>query len=238
MEENPFEDKQGAEEWIHAVENERGTIRDNEIYPQLTAWVKTIKPPVIVDIGAGQGICSTKLGIDDTEYIGIEPSKYLVARANQLYKKDGRKFLIGSAYNIPLESNIANAVFSITTWFHLADTSIASRELARILKSEGRFMIITPNPEAYDVWRTFYSDLKKDGKLLVGKVDILLNPTDSKKNFKFSRLSKKTFYLHSLEDMINPLKKAGLQVDSIEKMGFTPLSPNRPIFVKILGHKI
>ena len=114
-EENPFEEKRGAEEWIHAVENERGTIRDNEIYPQLTAWVNNIKPPIIVDIGAGQGICSTKLGTDYREYIGIEPSKYLVARANKLYKKDGRKFLIGSVYNIPLESNIANAVFSITT---------------------------------------------------------------------------------------------------------------------------
>ena len=34
-EENPFEEKHIAEEWIDAVESEVGGARENEVYPRL-----------------------------------------------------------------------------------------------------------------------------------------------------------------------------------------------------------
>jgi len=236
-EENPFEDPQGAKEWIATVENERGSVRDKEIYPQLAVWVGQYTPKTIVDLGAGQGICSIKLGTDTVEYVGVEPSETLVARAKELYGAPYRKFLKGSAYDIPLPDGYAEACFSITTWFHLKDLDTASRELARILKPEGHFMIITPNPNAYDVWETFYSDIMRKGKVFIGKTRILLNPGEDAKNYRFSELSKNTFYLHTLADMTQSLEKSSLVIDAIDEMGLLPISKGKNIFITILGHK-
>jgi malonyl-CoA O-methyltransferase len=236
-EENPFEDERGAAEWIKTVENEQGTIRDKEIYPQLAQWIEEVNPGVLVDIGSGQGICSTKLGTDKTHYIGVDPSHVLTERAQQLYQDDNREFVIGNAYDLPIKNESADACLSITTWFHLADLDKASRELARVLRPDGKCMIITPNPAAYDLWESFYSDTEKEGNMLVGKVQILLNPEAGEDKFEFSQLSRNTLYLHTLEEIINPLKAHGIEIDGVEEMGELPITNGRNIFIKITGHR-
>jgi len=236
-EENPFEDQRGAEEWIQAVENERGTIRDKEIYPQLAEWINTYKIKTLADIGSGQGICSTKLGSDDVHYIGIEPSQFLITRANEIYKKSNREFIRGDAYKIPLPDNSVDGFISVTTWFHLADLEKATKELSRVLCSGGHFMLITPNPNAYDIWETFYTDTKKEEGVLIGKTNILLNPDEGPENYKFAHLSKNIFYLHTKEQILEPLATNGLEVDKLEEIGILPITEGKKIFLKILGHK-
>lgn len=47
-------------EWIDWVEEPNPTgSREKEIYPLIKRWLKKSKPTVLVDIGCGQGICST-----------------------------------------------------------------------------------------------------------------------------------------------------------------------------------
>lgn len=234
-EENPFESHLGAQEWISTVENERGTIRDKEINPQLAEWIAKTKPSNILDIGCGQGICSDKLGNKNVQYIGIDPSPTLIARAKELYKTKNTEFIVGNAYNLPLEQSYFDTVFSVTVWFHLENLKLASRELNRVLKSKGAFMIITADPDSYDIWETHYLNIKREGKKIVGSAQVLLNPDE--KDEKYAVMSKNTFYTHSLEEITSPLKESGLVVDAVDKIGFLPHNKGRNLFIKILGHK-
>ena len=236
-EENPFEDHLGAQEWIKTVEGEHGTIRDKEMYPQLEEWIKEYNIHTLADIGSGQGICSTKLGSSTVQYIGIEPSPFLVERAKELYKNPHWEFKLGSAYKIPLADNSVDGFLSITTWFHLADLETATKELSRILMPGGHFMIITPHPEAYDIWESFYTDTQKTDTTLIGKAKILLNPDDAPESYVYSQLSKNIFYLHTIEDMLEPMRKNDLIVDDLLSMGVLPITNGRNLFLKILGHK-
>jgi len=225
-EENPFEDPQVAEEWVSSVENEKDMFRDNEIYPMLTKWVNENKPGVVVEIGCGQGICSEKIQYSNGEYIGVEPSKPLVVRANDLYRQDNRDFVVGNAYEIPLQTEIADAVFSVNVWFHLENVDKASKELARILKSGGRFLIITANPNDYKTWESFYFDHDQDEKKIIGKVNVPVNP-----------MSKSIFYKHSLDDITEALNKAGLKIDKVKGFAHMDEQHEAGLFIEIEGFK-
>lgn len=225
-EENPFEDPQVAKEWITSVENERGMIRDNEIYPRLRQWAEGVRPGVIVDIGAGQGVCAEKIDLHGGRYIGIEPSVPLVRRAEQLYQGDQYTFIVGGAYALPVESASADAAFSVNVWFHLADPGIASRELQRILRPGGKFMIVTANPDLYHVWESFYFDEHREGKKIVGKAKIPIK-----------NLSRNTFYEHSEREVTEALEKSGLAVARIERFGAAKENNDGGLFLSIEGHR-
>lgn len=237
-EENPFETEQGASEWIAMVESEKGTNRDKEIYPFLKSWIAEFKPKTVADIGAGQGICSVHLATEDIEYFGIEPSGFLVKRAKELYAKANRNFMVGNAYELPLADKSMDASFSIMTWFHLADLDTASKELSRVLVDDGHFFIVTPNPNAYDIWESFFLDVKKLEKYFTGVNKILLNPEDKPEDYKYAQVTDNTFYTHSLDEIKGSLEKYDLEIDSVEEFGILPITDGRSIFIKIVGHKV
>ena len=225
-EENPFETELGSAEWSYSIENEKGMIRDKELYPMLTAWIKSTKAKTIVDIGSGQGICSDRCVPDTMHYIGIEPSIYLTKRAEELYKKENREFIVGNAYDLPLPNESADAAFSINVWFHLENLTLASKELSRILKPNAPFLIGTANPESYDVFESLYTDAKKEGKVLTGTAHVPVKP-----------LSKNIFYEHTLEEVKEALDAAGLKIVEINSFGFSHLETKKGLFINIIGIK-
>ena len=234
-EENPFEDKDIAQEWINTIENEKGTIRDKEINPILAEWIQRIKPQNVLDIGCGQGICANAIGDDSVKYIGVDPSEALIKRANEKYPKDNRSFIVANAYNLPFKNDSIDASFSITVWFHLENLDDASRELARVLKPGGHFMIVTADPDSYDLWETHYDDIKREGNKIIGSSKVLLNPDEPVQ--KYAVMSKNNFYTHSMEDIISSLTKYGLIIESANKIGFLPIHPGRSLFINIMGLK-
>lgn len=235
IEENPFTSSKGAREWIYAVENEKGTARDKEVYPKISNWIKEIQPTTVLEVGCGQGICSTKLEDESIKYIGIDPSAVLIDRANELYKNQNRKFIVADAYSLPVLDGSINACFSVSVWFHLENLDLASSEMSRVLKENGHFMIVTPDPDVYDIWKSFYTNTQSDGNRLIGETRILLNP--DQENHQYAVLSKNVFYLHSLKQITESLAQNGLTIDSIEKLGILPISNGKNIFICISGHK-
>lgn len=223
-EENPFEDEQVAKEWINSIENEKDLYRDKEIYPRLKKWLNQQPAGLVVEIGSGQGICSDKLEDFSGKYIGVEPSKTLVKRAKNLYKDNQREFVVGDAYHLPIESEKAEASFSVMVWFHLENLDKASSELARILKPGGNFMIVTANPNAEKTWESFYFDHQKEGKKITGKVRVPINP-----------MSKSIIYQHTQDEILNALKSNGLEVLRIDEYG--PANEEN-IFFSVEGKKI
>ncbi len=228
-EENPFETEEGARLWIQSIENEKGLIRDKYFYPLLKEWVSQDSIQTVLDIGGGQGVASQFC--IEKQYTNVEPSEYLVARAKEIYSKYGNH-VVGNVYDLPFPNKSFDAAFSITVWFHLQDLTTAAREVSRVLKENGKFLIINPNPRAYDVWRTLYSDIEDiDQKSFVGKASV-----------PHSILPRNTFYKHTQEEIVDSLQKAGLKVDEIKE--FAPLSArfsdtkeDIDFFIYFKGHK-
>jgi len=223
---NPFEDIEVAEQWINSVENEKGMIRDKEIYPILKRWAELVNPKTVLDIGAGQGVCADYVQVNGNKYIGVEPSPILVKRAKELYSKLNREFFIGDAYELPLASKSVDAAFSVNVWFHLENLNLASKELSRILKNSSKFLIITANPNTYDIWRSMYFDAVEDDKKIDGKVNVPINP-----------MSRNIFYKHDLDEIKKYLIDNDLIIDKIEEFGFISSFTTRPIFISITGYK-
>jgi SAM-dependent methyltransferase len=225
-EDNPFEDKTVAKEWANSVENEHGLIRDKETYPLVKAWIESVHPRIIVEIGSGQGILANTVQSAGARYIGVEPSVYLVERARALYPHENREFIIGNAYEIPLPDRVADTVFSVNVWFHLEDLETASREMARILEPGGSFLVSTANPNAYATWEGLYFDYTKDSKKIDGKVNIPINP-----------LSRNTMYLHTLEQIKDALVASGFKIENTQVFGFDEKFGNTALFINIVGKK-
>lgn len=153
---NPFEREDIAEQWIKSVENEKGLLRDTETYPRLVRWFNDTSKGNVLDIGAGQGIASTKIQ-GYKRYVGVEPSSFLVDRAKALYQEnDIKKFVQGDVYELSFPDQSFDQCFSINVWFHLEDIIKASQEMARVLKIGGQFWIHTANGDAVDIWKKFY----------------------------------------------------------------------------------
>lgn len=222
-EENPFEDELVAKEWINSVENEKDLYRDKEVYPRLKNWLAQQTAGLVVEIGSGQGICSDKLGDFNGKYVGVEPSKILMQRAKELYDDDQRQFIIGDAYHLPVQSEKAEASFSVMVWFHLENLDKASNELARILKPDGKFMIVTANPNAKKTWESFYFDHQKEGKKIAGKVNAPINP-----------MSKSIIYQHTRDEILEALRSNGLEIEHTEEYG--PVNGEN-IFFSVVGKK-
>ena len=208
-EENTFEDPVLAEEWIQAVETEVGGSRDREIYPMLSEWSKQLAPSFLVEIGSGQGVCSSKVHVGNGKYVGIEPSSALVQRAKELYREPYKEFLVGNAYAIPLGDAVADAAFSVGVWFHLKDLDAAHKELARIMKPGGNLLIITSNPTMHNLWESWFEKPVKEGNRIEGRIWV---PSGI--------LSRNIFYLHSEKDIADSLSRSGFSVTSVTKFGF------------------
>ena len=223
-EENPFENEDIAKEWIGSVEGEEGMFRDKIIYPLLKNWVKEINPETVLEIGSGQGICSDKIGKEGGKYIGVEPSQHLTQRAKELYgDKDNRDFVVGNAYDLPLANESVDAAFSVNVWFHLDNLNKGAEEMARVLKTGGKFLIVTANPKAYDSWKSFYDNPSVEERTIVGKVNTPVVP-----------LSKNILYTHSLEEIENSLKQAGLKIEKVEELKD---EDSVSLFISIEGRK-
>jgi len=198
-----------AEEWIDWVEmpNPEGT-REQEIFPFIKKWLGETRPKILGDIGCGQGSCS-RLVDNKIKYTGVDPSNILIKRAKKLYKSANKKFIEGDAYETSLKKESIDALISIWVWSHLDNLGLAAEEMYRVLKIKGKFLIITANPETYKERKTFYRKYTIKNNLLTGTFDLGNGKT----------FTNTTLYLHTKKEIINAIKKAGLAINYIKRMG-------------------
>jgi ubiquinone/menaquinone biosynthesis C-methylase UbiE len=192
---------------------------------KLNSLIHEASPKTILDIGCGQGICSEKIDLTKCKYTGVEPSPYLLNRAKQLYSTRARTFLSGNAYNLPVTNSSFDAAFSILVWHLLMDLEKTASELSRALTGDGRYLIVTANPDAYLAWKSFYPDAKLTGKRLEGTMQF------------GEALSRDVLYLHTFNEIKNSIQNAGLTIESTET--FLPAKdfPKLNLLILIQGRK-
>ncbi len=217
-------DKVLAREWIDWVENSSEGTR-TELFHFIKKWLSKYKPKVLGDIGCGQGAFS-RAASAKTKYFGIDPSQIILKHAKKLFSSPNKKFMIGDAYNIPLRKASVDALISIWVWSHLENPELAAKEMFRVLKSQGRFLIITANPETYKERKTFYKKYAIKGNLLTGIFDLGGGKT----------LTGTTLYLHTKEQITKAIKHAGFHINYIKRTG-QAASSNKGLYLVIEGSK-
>lgn len=205
MDDKSFDNQISALDWIQSIENEGAQIRETDIYPRLKEWAHTAHPLEILDMGCGQGVCSEKVLSDGRHYTGLEPSPHLLERAKLLYANERCRFVQGDIYEMPFDEDSFDAAFSVAVWHLLSDLKKASAELSRVLKTNGHFLLITANPDAYSLWTHRYQNSQQEGRRFVGK---LLRADRT--------IEEDVLYLHSLKEILDSLHSAGLTVQNTE----------------------
>ncbi|HXH74719.1 MAG TPA: class I SAM-dependent methyltransferase [Bacteriovoracaceae bacterium] len=194
-----MEGQKKAQDWINIIEGDSSGFRDTDIYPRLKEWVNRISPESILEVGSGQGICSDKIELSGRSYTGLEVSPLLVARAKTLYHASNRNFVLGNAYNMPFSDNVYDAVFSVSVLHLIEDLKKFMDEMARVLKDQGSFYIMTANPKAYSLWTDSYTDKSLEGTRFEGKMQM-----------EGLTVSEDTLYLHPYNDIINSFEDVSL----------------------------
>ncbi len=197
-------DQQTAQDWINVVEKPGKSWRDEHVYSKLDSLIHDALPKTILDVGCGQGICSEKIDLTKCKYTGVEPSPYLLNRAKQLYSSGEKTFLSGNAYDLPVTNRSFDAAFSILVWHLLIDIEKAAFEISRVLADNGKFLIVTANPDAYLAWKSFYPDAKLTGKRLEGTMPL------------GEALSRDVLYLHTFNELISSIQNVGLTIESTD----------------------
>jgi ubiquinone/menaquinone biosynthesis C-methylase UbiE len=98
----------------------------------------------VLEIGAGSGLNLPFYSERATDVIGLDPSPTSLAMARKAVNRMRRhaELLEGSAERIPLEDSSVDTVVSTWTLCSIPDVMLALRELRRVLRPNGRLLLI------------------------------------------------------------------------------------------------
>lgn len=98
-------------------------------------------PGCIVDVGCGTGRLLRKILKRwlHARLIGVDPAEGMVKKARQMMPD--ATFIVGPAESIPLPDASADLVFSTTSFHHWQDQQQGIREIRRVLRPGGQFIL-------------------------------------------------------------------------------------------------
>lgn len=117
-----------------------------------------VKGKKVLDLGSGEGYGSFLLSQTAESVIGIEIDETSVNHASRKYIRSNLQFKVADATNVPLSSE---KLFDVIVCFelleHIEDHEELLREVKRLLKDKGLFIISTPNKLLYSDERNFHN---------------------------------------------------------------------------------
>lgn len=109
----------------------------------------------VLDIGCGTGNYTIALAEAGLNLIGVEPSEQMLTTARS--RNATITWRSGRAEQIPLVDQSVDAVLASLTLHHWQDLRLGFKEVARVLKPGGRFVIFTATPaQMHGYWLNHY----------------------------------------------------------------------------------
>jgi len=111
--------------------------------PKILQWNK-YKDKKVLEIGCGVGTEILQFAKNESIVIGIDLTKKAIEitkKRFELYKFKGR-FMQADAENLPFEDNTFDLVYSLGVLHHTPNTKKAIREAYRVLKPNGKIIIL------------------------------------------------------------------------------------------------
>lgn len=130
-----------VEKFIRFCESDFGKrvmdIEANYIRKELSGCSK------ILDVGCGIGSIEERL--PDLNIVGLERSEEMLREAR---RRSDKTFIYGDAYSMPFPDWSFDGVFFVTTLEFLDNYMLAVVESARVLKRDGKIVVMMLNPES------------------------------------------------------------------------------------------
>lgn len=144
-----------AERWVEVGEEfALGTLRAEVL---AEAWPAG---PVVADLGCGAGFLSGWLAQRGARVVAVDHSERMLATARRKAGARGVEFRRGELDALPLRDGEVDAAFSNLVWHHLPDVAAAAREVFRVLKPGGPFVVSDLQPHEADFMRETMGDLR------------------------------------------------------------------------------
>lgn len=129
-------------------------LRDAEIaceHLHRYAWVSTMaKGKDVLDIACGEGYGTSMLAAHARTAVGVDIDAAAVAHAATKYQRPNLRYVAGAANAIPIEKG---ASFDLVCCFeaieHIEDQDGLLTEASRLLRTDGLFVVSTPNKTEY-----------------------------------------------------------------------------------------
>lgn len=100
------------------------------------------RPLTILDLGSGTGRFSPALAATFGGPVhGVEPSDRMRAVAEAASAAPNVRYVAGEAARIPLPDASVDGVLMFLSFHHVPDKRVAAREIARVLKADGRVLM-------------------------------------------------------------------------------------------------
>lgn len=124
----------------------------------LSSHAPNRRPLTVLDLGCGTGRFTPPLAGTFGEAVGVEPSDRMRETAERENAHPRVRYLAGSAEAIPLEDGSADLVLMMLSYHHVRDRAAAAREIARVLKPDGRLMLRSVFSDRMPVvdWHRFF----------------------------------------------------------------------------------
>lgn len=164
----------------------------------------------ILDLGMGPGRWSSFfIQYNFKNIIGLDISFEMVKFAKEKIKDKRFKAVLGNMERLNFEDNCFNKVFCFRALKYVPDYKIALREMSRVLKREGSFMLEVPNKSILNHFLRFLSIIM-----------ISIFPS-LKGNSRWGYFSNVTFF--SSKDILNSIEEVGnIKVTSINPFFILP----------------
>ena len=115
-------------------------------YEFASKYLKENNKVLDVASGTGYGAFNMKSKINSIDITGVELDEMAVEYVNFTYgNKAGIKYLQGSILNLPFEDKTFDVVTSFETIVHVEDDKGQVKEVLRVLKDGGLYIVSTPN---------------------------------------------------------------------------------------------
>ncbi len=109
----------------------------------------------LLDVGCGSGNYTLSLAVKGINIVGIDPSVVMLNKARE--KDPNIRWLVGKAEKIPLGSNEIDATICTMTLHHWTDLNSGLEEIYRVMKPNGRLVILTSTSEQmHTYWLNHY----------------------------------------------------------------------------------
>jgi SAM-dependent methyltransferase len=103
---------------------------------------------LVIDVACGVGYGTDFLAPGTRQIIGLEIANDAIAVARERYRKGNTWFVQGDAEHLPLANEVADAITCFEGVEHFRDPEAHLKEVVRVLKPDGVYLVSTPHPEA------------------------------------------------------------------------------------------
>lgn len=110
-----------------------------------TAARELVKNKKVLDIASGSGYGTAELAKTAAYVTGVDVNQDAIAYAKRNYGKTNVNFILGDGVTIPLDTDSVDVVVSFETIEHIEDYKFFLKEVERVLKPDGLFVLSTPN---------------------------------------------------------------------------------------------